>query len=391
MRFSFRSNHKRHEQRCMSVRGGRCQDTQGYGYMTSPKYRGPTGGHGLSHPPPPTTAPTLSTPGQPCSFDPNRSQYSLALNQFVLERDETQRAMLDFYYNALSGPALPGHAGLNLSHLMGSSVVGYPMSIKSEEKVSVRVKEEPRSEETMKREPEVKVTHTAGTSRGRASYSRKQSHPRRTQAAWSPASHHHEQDAKPNLPILNQRDLPDILIERNKCIDRIKLDSTSHDLKPTSNSLTIQSSNDPSVSMSTMLSQSPEDLSLVNIKTERPSSPVSLIETSPQTSRVQRPRCSTSTSATPSSVAEAEASCSLPFTLDAVLGDLSLQNLIDMLVQNGRIYRCHHCKILFEEYATYVLHMGCHGSTNPFSCHFCGVGFQEKFGFLTHFMKCIGK
>ncbi len=64
-------------------------------------------------------------------------------------------------------------------------------------------------------------------------------------------------------------------------------------------------------------------------------------------------------------------------------------DIVDSLVDDGALYRCDACNILFPEYSVYVLHLGCHGSGNAYECHFCKVAFDDKFGFLTHFTKCV--
>ncbi len=63
--------------------------------------------------------------------------------------------------------------------------------------------------------------------------------------------------------------------------------------------------------------------------------------------------------------------------------------LVDKLVDEGALYRCDACNILFPEYSVYVLHLGCHGSGDTYECHFCKVIFDDKFGFLTHFTQCV--
>ena len=70
-------------------------------------------------------------------------------------------------------------------------------------------------------------------------------------------------------------------------------------------------------------------------------------------------------------------------------GDHDAGEIVDKLVDEGALYRCDACNILFPEYSVYVLHLGCHGSGDTFECHFCKVVFDDKFGFLTHFTKCV--
>ncbi len=69
--------------------------------------------------------------------------------------------------------------------------------------------------------------------------------------------------------------------------------------------------------------------------------------------------------------------------------DVDAGEIVDTLVDEGALYRCDACNILFPEYSVYVLHLGCHGSGDTYECHFCKVVFDDKFGFLTHFTKCV--
>ena len=68
-----------------------------------------------------------------------------------------------------------------------------------------------------------------------------------------------------------------------------------------------------------------------------------------------------------------------------------LHEVLDIMVRQSRLFRCDYCDMYFPSYSTYILHRGCHGNQDPFQCHFCQVSFNEKFGFLTHFMQCVQK
>ena len=70
------------------------------------------------------------------------------------------------------------------------------------------------------------------------------------------------------------------------------------------------------------------------------------------------------------------------------LTDVHTQMLIDSLVKESRLHRCDLCNILFPEYSVFVLHVGCHGNDSAFQCHFCRETFTDKFGFLSHFIRC---
>ena len=76
---------------------------------------------------------------------------------------------------------------------------------------------------------------------------------------------------------------------------------------------------------------------------------------------------------------------------DIIQDNIDTSLIVNILVQQGKLHRCHHCNIIFPEYSTYVLHRGCHGNDSAFQCHFCQAVFAEKFGFMTHFMQCLKK
>ncbi len=73
------------------------------------------------------------------------------------------------------------------------------------------------------------------------------------------------------------------------------------------------------------------------------------------------------------------------------LKNYTTEFIVDCLVRESRLYRCEACNILFPHYSTYILHRGCHGNEGLYQCHFCQRTFNEKFGFLTHFMQCVDR
>ncbi|XP_076451226.1 uncharacterized protein LOC143287169 [Babylonia areolata] len=74
-------------------------------------------------------------------------------------------------------------------------------------------------------------------------------------------------------------------------------------------------------------------------------------------------------------------------TAVSVSGDVP--SLSDMLVyyeSQGKIYRCHHCKILFEERGMYFLHKSLHGEQSPWECSMCHKICADKNDFHLHFV-----
>ena len=89
-----------------------------------------------------------------------------------------------------------------------------------------------------------------------------------------------------------------------------------------------------------------------------------------------------STSSSSSSVSTPEVTSSA-----SSLGQQDDQNtdgLLDILVQQKKIYECTHCKILFREFSLYAVHIGMHSSDNPMTCSMCGKACTSKFEFLCH-------
>ncbi|KAL8593879.1 hypothetical protein ACOMHN_023795 [Nucella lapillus] len=70
-----------------------------------------------------------------------------------------------------------------------------------------------------------------------------------------------------------------------------------------------------------------------------------------------------------------------------VTGDVpSLSDLLVYYESQGRIYRCHHCKILFEERGMYFLHKSLHGEQSPWECSICHKICADKNDFHLHFV-----
>ena len=378
MRFSFRSNHKRHEQRCLTARGAQCPDTHcghvGGGYI-------PLTTHiPMCHSPSSiTTIEPVASSSVPSttSVQPNPN-FPLTLNPFTLTQDPSQSAMLDLYYKTFADAAqsLTYSPGVHLSSAAGQTFAAY-------------------NEPYVKYEPE---DSTERCFRRSASCARKQPHPRRTGSGlYTLQGEDSREDIKPDI-----RNLPSHLLLPPQCLQDGSYNHpslsyqghgedgddaiTSTVGKPRKDGRYFSGDSDNG---GRKRQSSSDGLRKEHLRQARRGKSMGCHGDDAETEQNEHRSISTCTSATLSSLAEVEAGTLMDPT--APLGDLQLDGLIQLLVQNGRLYRCQHCHILFEDYATYVLHMGCHGSANPFSCHFCSRVFQEKYGFLAHFMKCLGK
>ena len=68
-------------------------------------------------------------------------------------------------------------------------------------------------------------------------------------------------------------------------------------------------------------------------------------------------------------------------------GDVpSLNDVLLYYESQGRIYRCAHCKILFEERGLYFLHKSLHGETSPWECSICHKVCADRNDFHLHFV-----
>lgn len=62
----------------------------------------------------------------------------------------------------------------------------------------------------------------------------------------------------------------------------------------------------------------------------------------------------------------------------------NLQDTLAYYEARGKIYRCQHCRILFEERGLYFLHVALHGSPNPWECSICHTVFADRNDFHLH-------
>ncbi|XP_060078332.1 zinc finger protein 271-like [Ylistrum balloti] len=62
----------------------------------------------------------------------------------------------------------------------------------------------------------------------------------------------------------------------------------------------------------------------------------------------------------------------------------NLQDTLAYYEAQGKIYRCQHCRILFEERGLYFLHVALHGSPNPWECSICHTVFADRNDFHLH-------
>lgn len=68
-------------------------------------------------------------------------------------------------------------------------------------------------------------------------------------------------------------------------------------------------------------------------------------------------------------------------------GDVpSLQEVLVYYESQGKIYRCPHCKILFEERGLYFLHKSLHGEQSPWECSICHKICVDRNDFHLHFV-----
>lgn len=63
-----------------------------------------------------------------------------------------------------------------------------------------------------------------------------------------------------------------------------------------------------------------------------------------------------------------------------------LEDVIDYYLCKGKIFRCHHCDIIFFERAMYFLHVSLHGSESPWQCAICDKQCTDKNDFTLHFI-----
>ncbi|KAK7093600.1 uncharacterized protein [Littorina saxatilis] len=68
-------------------------------------------------------------------------------------------------------------------------------------------------------------------------------------------------------------------------------------------------------------------------------------------------------------------------------GDVpSLNDVLVYYESQGKLYRCNHCKILFEERGMFFLHKSLHGEQSPWECSICHKVCADKNDFHLHFV-----
>ncbi|KAL5015116.1 hypothetical protein ScPMuIL_009386 [Solemya velum] len=63
-----------------------------------------------------------------------------------------------------------------------------------------------------------------------------------------------------------------------------------------------------------------------------------------------------------------------------------LSDVLSYYESLGKIHRCHHCNIIFEERGLYFLHISLHGPTNPWECGICHKICADRNDFHLHFV-----
>ncbi|CAG2189548.1 uncharacterized protein LOC143057795 [Mytilus galloprovincialis] len=62
----------------------------------------------------------------------------------------------------------------------------------------------------------------------------------------------------------------------------------------------------------------------------------------------------------------------------------SVREIMSYLEAQGKIFRCHHCCIMFEDRGLYILHTSLHGQSNPWQCNVCNKLCLNKNDFHLH-------
>ncbi|XP_050395722.1 zinc finger protein Helios [Patella vulgata] len=65
--------------------------------------------------------------------------------------------------------------------------------------------------------------------------------------------------------------------------------------------------------------------------------------------------------------------------------DAEDQALVSYLLMKGKVYKCEHCHIIFEDCTLYLLHNGFHShDTDPFKCVICKISCKDRVDFNCH-------
>lgn len=71
----------------------------------------------------------------------------------------------------------------------------------------------------------------------------------------------------------------------------------------------------------------------------------------------------------------------------SISGDVpALNDILIYYESQGKLYRCAHCRILFEERGMYFLHKSLHGELSPWECSICHKICADKNDFHLHFV-----
>ncbi|XP_064596391.1 zinc finger protein 358-like [Liolophura sinensis] len=65
--------------------------------------------------------------------------------------------------------------------------------------------------------------------------------------------------------------------------------------------------------------------------------------------------------------------------------DAEDHTLVDYLLTKGKVFKCQHCKVIFEDCTLYLLHNGFHSHDgDPFRCGICKAACKDRFDFNCH-------
>ncbi|BFZ25742.1 hypothetical protein BsWGS_28782 [Bradybaena similaris] len=83
-----------------------------------------------------------------------------------------------------------------------------------------------------------------------------------------------------------------------------------------------------------------------------------------------------------------QSTSSLPVTSTTVeaieRGDLDDNDLVTFLLTKGRVHKCVHCHMIFEDASLFLLHNGFHSHDDPFRCVVCSTACKDRIDFNCH-------
>lgn len=65
-------------------------------------------------------------------------------------------------------------------------------------------------------------------------------------------------------------------------------------------------------------------------------------------------------------------------------GDLDDNDLVTFLLTKGRVHKCVHCHMIFEDASLFLLHNGFHSHDDPFKCVICTTACKDRIDFNCH-------